>query len=90
MRYLIWYLILINIITWIIYGLDKWKARRGKWRVPEKTLLLLALAGGSIGAMAAMVMFHHKTHKAKFYIVVPLILILECVLGTVIWWNVWK
>ncbi|OUP83466.1 hypothetical protein B5F07_10895 [Lachnoclostridium sp. An169] len=87
MRFLIWYLILINIITWIIYGLDKWKARRGKWRVPEKTLLLLALAGGSIGALAAMVMFHHKTHKARFYIGVPLILILECVIGAVVWWK---
>ena len=82
------YLILINLVTWAGYGLDKWKARRGKWRVPEKTLLLLALAGGSVGALAAMVMFHHKTHKAKFYIGVPLILILECVLGAVIWWNV--
>ena len=87
MRFLIWYLILINIITWIIYGLDKWKARRGKWRVPEKTLLLLALAGGSIGALAAMVMFHHKTHKARFYIGVPLILLLGCVIGAVVWWK---
>ena len=87
MRYLIWYLILINIITWIIYGLDKWKARRGKWRVPERVLLLLALAGGSIGALAAMTMFRHKTQKAKFSVGVPLILILECVLGVVIWWN---
>ena len=87
MRYLIWYLILINIITWIVYGLDKWKARRGKWRVPEKTLLLLALAGGSIGALAAMTMFRHKTQKAKFSVGVPMILILECVLGVVIWWN---
>ena len=51
MRDLIIYLIGINVVTFFIYGIDKWKARRGKWRIPEDTLIWLAIAGGSIGAL---------------------------------------
>ena len=69
MRILMWYLIIINVVTWITYGLDKWKAKAGKWRIPERTLLLLALIGGSVGALAGMMLFRHKTKKAKFFIV---------------------
>lgn len=54
MRYLMYYLIIINIAAWIMYGLDKWKAKSGAWRIPERTLLLTALAGGSVGALAGM------------------------------------
>ena len=56
MRYLMYYLIIINIAAWIMYGLDKWKAKSGAWRIPERTLLLTALAGGSVGALAGMLL----------------------------------
>ena len=71
------YLIIINIITFITYGIDKAKARKGAWRIPEKTLIGLAVAGGSIGAMAGMSFFHHKTRKPLFKIGIPVILIIE-------------
>ena len=74
------YLILINLVTWAVYGLDKWKARRDAWRVPERVLLTLTLLGGSLGALAAMFLFHHKTRKPKFSVGVPLILLLYCIL----------
>lgn len=71
------YLIIINIITFITYGIDKAKARKGAWRITEKTLIGLAVAGGSIGAMAGMSFFHHKTRKPLFKIGIPVILIIE-------------
>lgn len=71
------YLIIINIITFITYGIDKAKARKGAWRIPEKTLIGLAVAGGSIGALAGMSFFHHKTRKPLFKIGIPVILIIE-------------
>ncbi len=84
MRLLMWYLIVINIVTWIAFGLDKWKAKSGKWRIPERTLLLLALAGGSLGALAGMIMFRHKTRKAKFFISVPVMFVVHCVIVAVL------
>lgn len=80
MRILMYYLIVVNVITWIIYGLDKWKARNGKQRIPERTLLLFTAAGGSAGAIAGMLMFRHKTRKAKFVVAVPVMLVVHCVL----------
>ena len=77
---LISYLLLINLITFITYGIDKRKAKKNRWRVPEATLILLAAIGGSIGALLGMHAFHHKTQKAKFAIGVPLILILQIAL----------
>ena len=71
------YLIIINIITFITYGIDKAKARKGAWRIPEKTLIGLAAAGGGIGALAGMSFFHHKTRKPLFKIGIPVILIIE-------------
>ena len=84
MRLLMWYLIVINIVTWIAFGLDKWKAKSGKWRITERTLLLLALAGGSLGALAGMIMFRHKTRKAKFFISVPVMFVVHCVIVAVL------
>ena len=84
MRYLMYYLIIINIAAWIMYGLDKWKAKSGAWRIPERTLLLTALAGGSVGALAGMLLFHHKTRKPKFMIGVPVMLAAHCVIVGVI------
>lgn len=82
MRILIWYLAVINLITWIAYGVDKGRARAGKWRIPERTLLLMTLIGGSLGAMAGMILFRHKTKKAKFVISVPVMFVAHCVIVT--------
>ena len=76
------YLLIINIAAIAVYGIDKRKAVHQKMRISEKTLIILALAGGSIGAIIAMIVFHHKTKKPKFYIGVPAILILQvCLAG---------
>ena len=80
MKYVIIYLLIVNVITFLLYGFDKWKAKRDKWRVPEKTLLMFAVVGGTIGAFAGMQVFRHKTKHAKFVIGVPLIFILQVAL----------
>ena len=80
MSILIWYLSVINFTTWAAYGLDKGRAKSGKWRTPGRTLLLLALIGGSLGALAGMIMFRHKTRKAKFFISVPVMFVVHCVI----------
>ncbi|RHR30301.1 DUF1294 domain-containing protein [Clostridium sp. AF19-22AC] len=79
-KYIIIYLILINLITFFTYGADKQKARKNKWRIPENTLILLALSGGSIGAYLAMQTFRHKTQKPKFKIGIPIIILLHAAL----------
>ncbi|MBO4786703.1 MAG: DUF1294 domain-containing protein [Prevotella sp.] len=79
-RIVVYYLIIINILTFLVYGIDKWKARNGKWRISEATLLLLAVIGGSIGAWAGMSVWHHKTLHKKFRYGVPLILIIQVAL----------
>ena len=84
MSILIWYLSVINFTTWAAYGLDKGRAKSGKWRIPERTLLLLALIGGSLGALAGMIMFRHKTRKAKFVISVPVMFVVHCVIVTML------
>ena len=77
---LIIYFIIINLITFFTMWLDKRKAKKGKWRIPENTLLLLVILGGGIGGIAGMYIFHHKTQKAKFVIGFPIILICEIIL----------
>ena len=74
---LIWYLLVVNVLTFVVYGIDKRKARRGRWRVPEATLLVLAAAGGSVGAWVAMQLFRHKTQKKKFRYGVPVLFVLQ-------------
>lgn len=76
-EFFIYYLLAINIIAFIIYGIDKWKAKKNRWRIPEKTLLLLAAIGGSIGSWVGMMIWRHKTKHLKFTIGVPLIFILQ-------------
>ena len=73
---LIYYLV-INAAAFIMYGLDKRKAIRGEWRIPEKTLLLVAAAGGGIGAFLGMQIFRHKTRHMQFVILVPLCIIVH-------------
>ena len=71
------YLAIINIATFFTYGLDKWKARRNKWRIREAALLLLAVLGGSIGAFVGMKVWRHKTQHKKFKYGVPTIIIIQ-------------
>ena len=74
---IIYLLAAINILTFIVYGIDKQKAIRNKWRIPESQLLLLAVAGGSIGALCGMNIWHHKTQHLKFKYGVPGILLIQ-------------
>lgn len=68
LHFIIACLLLANIVTFIAYGIDKYKAKKGKWRISEATLLLMAFWGGSIGAWLGMKAFLHKTMHKKFYI----------------------
>ena len=77
---LLYYLIVINIVTFLIYGIDKWKAKQGSWRISEATLLILAVIGGSIGALLGMKVWRHKTMHKKFKYGLPLILIIQIIL----------
>ena len=74
------YLAAVNLAAFALYGIDKYKARRGLWRIPESVLLFAAAAGGSAGALLGMHFFHHKTKKPRFFIGVPLLLLLHLVL----------
>ena len=71
------YLVAVNIITFFLYAIDKWKAKRSKWRIPEDTLLGLAVIGGSIGALLGMKIWHHKTMHKKFRFGIPAIIIIQ-------------
>lgn len=75
------YLLIINLVTFYLYWNDKRRAKKGKWRIPENTLLLVAFIGGSVGAMLGMKVFRHKTKHWKFKILVPLFLILQIILA---------
>ena len=75
------YLVLMNLIAFALYGIDKRRAKQGAWRISEYTLLLVALLGGSLGALLGMRYFRHKTRHRKFRYGVPLILLLQLGLG---------
>lgn len=74
------YLVGIDLVTFLVYGADKRRARRGGWRVPEATLIALAVLGGAGGALLAMILFRHKTRKPRFYVTVPLVLVAQLAL----------
>ena len=78
--YLAYYLLAINAVTFIVYGIDKYKAKKGKWRISEATLLMMAVIGGSIGAWAGMRLWHHKTMHKKFKYGIPLLSIMQIAL----------
>ena len=77
MHLLLYYFLAINLIAFVLYGIDKLKARKNLWRIPESTLLLIAIIGGSIGALLGMYIWHHKTMHLKFKYGVPAILALQ-------------
>ncbi len=74
------YLVAINVVTFFVYGIDKWKARHKRWRVSEAALLMLAVLGGSVGAWLGMYVWRHKTQHKKFKYGVPLILLAQIVI----------
>lgn len=76
------YLLFINLIGLLVMYIDKKKAKYGKWRISEKTLLIVALLGGSIGTIIGMYWFRHKTQKIKFTLGFPTILISEIIIIT--------
>ena len=69
-----------TLIDFALMGIDKWKAKHDSWRIPEKTLFLSAILGGSVGALAGMYLFHHKTKHLSFTVGMPLILAVQIVL----------
>lgn len=80
------YLILVNAVAFLLMLIDKQKAKKKKWRIPEATLIGSAAIGGSIGALAGMYTFRHKTKHTKFTVGIPVILILQLILAGVIVW----
>ena len=80
------YLVIINLFGFFIMWLDKRKAKKGSWRIPEKTLFIITAIGGGIGTTAGMYAFRHKTQKIQFVVGFPLITILEII--AIIWFAV--
>ena len=73
-------ILILNVVTFFVYGIDKFKAKKSLWRIPESTLLILAALGGSVGAYLGMKVWHHKTLHKKFSLGVPTILLLHLAL----------
>jgi uncharacterized membrane protein YsdA (DUF1294 family) len=86
---LLGYLLIINIIAFALMGADKKKAQAKAWRIPEKTLFLSAILGGSIGAIVGMQVFRHKTKHWYFKYGMPAILILQILAAAVFWYIIW-
>ena len=76
-QYSMYYLFAINIVSFFLYGIDKYKAKKNKWRISEATLLMIAVIGGSIGAWVGMRLWHHKTMHKKFKYGIPVIIIMQ-------------
>ena len=87
MEEIICYLLAVNIATFLLYGIDKYKAKKSKWRISEATLLTMAAIGGSIGAWAGMRLWHHKTMHKKFKYGIPVIIILQVALAVYLLTN---
>ena len=83
------YLAVINVVTFFLYGIDKWKAKRSKWRVKESTLIWLSVFGGSIGAWLGMKAWHHKTQHKKFKYGIPFILLAQIAIGIWVCYRDW-
>ena len=76
-QYSMYYLLAINFVSFFLYGIDKYKAKKGRWRISEATLLMMAVIGGSIVALAGMRLWHNKTMHKKFKYGIPIIIILQ-------------
>ena len=87
MRLLLYYLLAINLLTFVLYGIDKVKAKHKRWRIPEAVLLWLSVLGGSPAALLAMHLFHHKTLHKKFRYGVPAILLLQLAAAVYYWYT---
>ena len=81
MKYLLVYIILINLVTFVVYADDKRRAKNHSWRTSESTLVMLAIIGGSLGALLAMLLFRHKTRHKQFVYGIPTILIAQIFLA---------
>ena len=88
MNIILGYLLAINIASFFLYGIDKYKAKKGKWRISEATLLLMAVVGGCIGAWSGMRLWHHKTMHKKFKYGIPVIIILQVALAVYLLTNI--
>ena len=84
MKLLLYYLLIINAAGFLLMLVDKWKAKKNRWRVRESTLLIVAALGGSIGSLAGMYLFRHKTQHLKFTLGIPLILAAQCLIAVVL------
>ena len=78
MKLLYSYLLIINAAGFLLMLVDKWKAKKNRWRIRESTLLIVAALGGSVGSLAGMYLFRHKTLHLKFTVGIPLILAAQC------------
>lgn len=74
------YLLIINIFSFVLFAVDKRRSQKGGWRIEERNLLLSALLGGSLGAWLGMYILHHKTRHIKFYMGLPLIILVQAIL----------
>ena len=84
MKLLSFYLLIINALGFLLMLVDKWKSRKNRWRVRESTLLLIAALGGSVGSLAGMYLFRHKTRHLKFTLGIPLILAGQCIAAVLV------
>ena len=87
MNIILGYLLAVNITSFLLYGIDKFKAKKNLWRISEATLLTMAAIGGSIGAWAGMRLWHHKTMHKKFKYGIPVIIILQVALAVYLLTN---
>ena len=81
MKYLLFYLLTVNALGFLLMLMDKLKAKKNLWRIPEATLMTMAAIGGSVGSLIGMYTVRHKTRKPKFYIGIPVILFLQLALA---------
>lgn len=88
MNIILGYLLAVNITSILLYGIDKYKAKKGRWRISEATLLLIAVIGGSIGAWTGMRLWHHKTMHKKFKYGIPIIIILQVAIAVYLQTNI--
>ena len=87
-QYSMYYLFAINIVSFFLYGIDKYKAKKNKWRISEASLLLMAVIGGSIGAWVGMRIWHLKTMHKKFKYGIPVIIIFQVALAVYLLTNI--